>query len=899
MKKYMVLQQLLFTSILMIKSFTKIGIMKFTSMKCFLLFIFLSTLVYAQSSDNEKDTLIIAGKEYSSNWFHNFFFGEHWRDVWTTPVKVKVLDINSFAGGLTPIKRGGGFQTKSLRFKGNDNHYWKFRSIGKDPSKTLPEDLRESFADDILQDQISSSYPYGAFVVAPILDSLDVLQARPFLYYLPDVEGLGLFREEFGNMLGILEVHPDVEEKDKIYFEDADKIKGTLKLFERLEEKTDEYVNSQEYLKVRLIDILLGDWDRHADQWKWARYRDGNKKVWHPIPRDRDQVFAKFDGMLPRLAEYLLPQFNSFEDSYNNIEHLTWNGRFVDQHFLIQITKDDWDSVTTLVQSKFTDSLIASAVKELPPEIYSISASEIVRKLKDRRDKLHEVSEEYYQFTNTVVDVYGSQKNDYVEINRVGDDQTKLKLFKNTKRKDRSNSLPFFEKTFDNNITDEIRIYLYDGDDTVKLFGTADDGTLVRIISGKGKDTIIDSSRVNGYFLSVTPFPNAKNKTKIYDSGKKTKIVYGPGTTYDDEKVSVPDSLEERYRPLQRDRSSELLFFPIINYSSDNGFIIGGGSLFYQYGFRAIPNKNNYSLTAQYATEPNNGRVHFRSTFNSIFRNISLNFDADFDGLLFTTYYGFGNETEFSTELEREDFYRLEQRLISIKPSLEYAISSRANLLFGISYLYSNSDLKNRSLLESFPEGEYGLGKLSTFRSNIDLTYDSRDKELFAESGFYAFGSAYLFPKLLDNKEHFGGTIIDLRTYFTTSFITKTTFEFRVSGKKVWGQYPFLTAAFLGGANNLLGYRRERFSGDASIYGRMLLRIQLSKIRLLINGTMGIHGYLETGRVYTDTIYSKIWHSGFGGGLWLSYLNRALNLVVTIAKSEESYRFYFSTGFTF
>ena len=868
-------------------------------MKYFLTIILLSSHGYAQSFSNERDTVITAGKEYEAGWPHNLFLGEHWRNVWTIPVKTRILDLNTFAGGLTPIKRGGGFQTKSLRFKGNDNHYWKFRSIEKDPSKTLTKDLRESFADDILQDQISSSHPYAAFVVAPILDSLQILQAKPYLYYLPDVPELGKFREEFGGMFGIMEIHPDVEEEESIKFGEADKIKGTLKLFERLEEKTDEKVNSEEYLKARLVDIFLGDWDRHADQWKWARYKEGGQKLWYPIPRDRDQVFAKFDGLLVRLAEYIIMQFNSFEESYNNVEKLTWNGRFVDRHFLIQLTKEKWDSVTTIVQTKLTDSLIVSSVRKLPPEVYSISADEIVRKLKSRRDKLHEVSEEYYQFINTVVDVYGSQKDDYVEIERVDDNQTKLKLFQNTNKGEALTKPSFFEKTFDNDITDEIRIYLNKGDDNVLIRGTADNGALVRIISGKGKDTIIDSSRVNGYFLTVTPFRTAKNKTKIYDSGKKTKIVSGASTTYDDEKILVPDSLEERYRPLQRDRSSESFFFPFISYSFDNGFIFGGGGVFTQYGFRAVPYTSRYYITAQYATAPNNGAIDFRSRFNSVIKNVSLNFDVAWDGLLFTTYYGFGNETEFSEELEKEDFYRLEQRLVSVRPSLEYPISNRTKLLFGISFLYSNSELKNNSLLDSFPMGEYGLGKFSTFRSYVNLTYDSRDTELFAERGIYAAGTAYYFPKLLDNKEHFGGTIVDLSTYFTTSFITKATFSFRAYGKKVWGQYPFLTAAFLGGQDNLLGYRRERFSGDASVYGRALLRIQLAQIRLLINGKIGLHGFAETGRVFIDSVDSKRWHPGFGGGFWLSYLDRAVNFVVTFAQSEESMRFYFTTGFTF
>ena len=873
--------------------------MKAILSKIILAAIIFSTLNFAQISPKENEIQISAGIEYKAGWLHKFLFGKHWRDVWTTPVKVKILDLNKFAGGLTPIKRGGGMQTKSLRFKGNDGHYWKFRSIEKDPSKTLPPELRESIADDILQDQISSSNPYGAFVVAPILDSLKILQAKPYLFYLPDVEELGEFKEEFGGMLGTMEIHPDVDKDENISFEGANKIKGTLDLFERLEKKENEFVNSKEYLKARLVDIFVGDWDRHADQWKWARYDDEDKKVWLPIPRDRDQAFAKFDGLLVRVAEYLIPQFNSFEKSYNNIEDLTWNGRFVDQHFLIQLTKTEWDSITTFVKDKLTNDLIISSVKQLPKEVYPIAENEITTKLKSRRDKLNEISNDYYNFVNTVVDIYGSKDDDIVEIQRVDNSKTHLKIYKDIKKDNLKKHNPYFEKTFDNRITDEIRIYLLDGDDLVKLTGNVDDGILIRIIGGDGADEIIDSSKVNGYFLSVTPIPDAENKTKIYDSGKKTKISFGAGTNYDDDKIKEAKTQEEKYRPLQRDRSSRTLFLPLVNFSSDDGFVIGAGLDYSQYGFRAVPYKNKFLLKAEYATEPNAGSIYFESIFNSVFKNVSFNLNASVNGLKYTKYYGYGNETDLDDKKEDEDYYRLEQTLFSANPSFDFFVAKNLKINLGFEYSFSNSELDNKILLNQFPMGNYGLGKFNSLKTNLDFIYDSRDNQSFTQSGFYANSSIYFFPKLFDNKFNFSGTSIDLRTYVTTSLLSKTTFAFRMFGEKIWGKYPFLSSAFLGGSNNLLGFNRERFSGDASLYGTAQMRMYLAKIRLIINGDLGFHAFAETGRVFTDSINSKMWHPSFGGGLWLSYLNREFNLVLTLAHSEESFLIYFGLGFNF
>ncbi len=70
----------------------------------------------------------------------------------------------------------------------------------------------------------------------------------------------------------MIEIHPDVDPDAGIKFQDAENIKSTFKLFHRLEEKRSERVDSKSFLKARLVDIFLGDWDRHTDQWKWAKY---------------------------------------------------------------------------------------------------------------------------------------------------------------------------------------------------------------------------------------------------------------------------------------------------------------------------------------------------------------------------------------------------------------------------------------------------------------------------------------------------------------------------------------------------------------------------------------------------------------------------------------------------
>ena len=112
----------------------------------------------------------------------------------------------------------------------------------------------------------------GALVVAPILEALGVLHAEPRLVVMPrDSARLGQFAAEFGGMLGTIEERPE-ESDEGTGFGGAADIISTEKLLEELRESPNDRVDARAYLAARLTDIYLGDWDRHADQWRWARF---------------------------------------------------------------------------------------------------------------------------------------------------------------------------------------------------------------------------------------------------------------------------------------------------------------------------------------------------------------------------------------------------------------------------------------------------------------------------------------------------------------------------------------------------------------------------------------------------------------------------------------------------
>ena len=212
---------------------------------------------------------ITPGARYRAGGLHTLFFGRHYRDLWATPIRVERLDLERLRRRASshPAGRREADRARSAS-PAADGREYQFRSIDKDPSPLLPEQLRRTLAQRIFQDQISAGHPAAPLVVSPILTAAGVLHSEPRLVVLPDSPALGEFRAEFGGLLGTIEERQTDEGPG---FAGASKIVSTEELFDRLEHHQDEHVDTRAYLAARLVDLLLGDWDRHQDQWRWAR----------------------------------------------------------------------------------------------------------------------------------------------------------------------------------------------------------------------------------------------------------------------------------------------------------------------------------------------------------------------------------------------------------------------------------------------------------------------------------------------------------------------------------------------------------------------------------------------------------------------------------------------------
>jgi len=829
------------------------------------------------------DTVVTwADSSFVAGGLHRFLFGREYRRIWEQPIRAPVLDLEHFDGGLKPTKLGGGFQTKSLRFESPNGREWVFRTVRKDARVILPESMRHSFVADLVNDQLSHSNPGGALTVPVMLDALGILHATPQFAVMPDDPALGEFREQFAGRLGLLEEFPDDGPNGRPGFAGSTKIGNSLDLLKALSKDPDDRVDTRAFLTARLFDLLINDWDRHKDQWKWARFDRGDGHVWLPIPRDRDQAYIWFDGLFPSLARLGAPKLIGFNPTYPNLQGLTLNGRELDLGLLNDLDRATWDSVAQSVRARLTDAVIDSAMRTMPPEYQRLTGGRIDSLLKIRRDALPAVADRFYALLARVVDIHATDARDRAVVERDSAGGLRVQLFDaRASRQNSSGRTPYFDRQFIRGETEEVRLYLHGGDDQAAVTGRGDRGIKLRIIGGKGDNALVDSSHV----------AFDAHATHLYDVGRGPHdITYGPDTLFsrrpqiveDGDTLIPPPDFGKKMAPALR-----------LRYLTDLGLVYGAGITVYQYGFRTRPYWYATSIWAERASGPNDTRVAASADIYRENRSSHLHLLGQVSGLEITRYYGQGNET---VRVRGGEPFRLENTQYRLDASLTFPLG-RGELRIGPMMQYTSTSGAPGSLIRHDPP--YGTGDFGEVGGQVWASFDTRDNPGAPRKGVRLLAAGSVFPGLWSVKSTFGEAHGEVATYFGVPAPLAPVLALRAGGQKVWGDYPYFESAFLGGAENLRGFDQQRFAGNASAWGNAELRLRLGTLRLVVPGTIGIHGLADVGRVWAPDESSDRWHHAVGGGVWFSLDGPVTTLSVSVAHSDERTGVYARAGFAF
>src|SRR5690606_14968779 len=282
--------------------------------------------------------------------------------------------------------------------------------------------FRNTIAEDLVQDFYTTAHPYAPFALNPIFDTLNIYNAKPEIYYLPKQEKLGIFNKDYGDKLYMLEAHAGDENKKFDLFGSPDEIISTTDLLLEMQKSKNLHVDEANYLKVRLMDMLIGDWDRHYDQWRWAGYeQEDGSKIYKTIRRDRDQAFPKYDGLIIKLLKFGFPLVRPMEDYDANVKNVKWLNFFgypLDKRIIKYSEWEDWKEQVEFIQTTLSDEIIDSAFNTLPNDAQDETTEEIKKKLKARRDNLLQIANDYYLYLNKHEVITGSEEDDKFIITR-------------------------------------------------------------------------------------------------------------------------------------------------------------------------------------------------------------------------------------------------------------------------------------------------------------------------------------------------------------------------------------------------------------------------------------------------------------------------------------------------
>ncbi len=810
---------------------------------------------------------------------HKFIGGTNYRKEWGAPVHLKVFDINKENGGYTIERLGGGKQTKSLKLKDKDGNDWTLRTVNKDPAGVITEQLRTNVPEKLLTDLISAEHPYAALVVPTLAKAAGVDHAVPKYYFVPDDPALGIYRDYFKNKVCLLEVQNPVKDSDN-------GTKSTSTIVDRLTNDSKYHVDQEAILRARLLDIVIGDWDRHFDQWKWGTNDTGVGKLYYPVPRDRDEAFFNSDGLFVKGASIAaLPYLTGFKKHYTNIKWFNWEQRYFDRFFMNNMDEDTWRKTIKEFQANISDTVISEAVRQLPPEIYNLDKTSLAAKLKSRRNHLLRAGIKYYDFISKEVNVVGSNKDEYFKVFNSGD-KLEVKVYKRTKKSDSSTVM--YNRVFTRASTKYVNLFGLSGNDIFEVDSTADSKIRLRIIGGRDTDTFNINGKIRNTVYDFLPEKNyvvRKSKTRNQISSDVQVNNYDPtGFNYDTYRLPLLS----------------------IGFNEEDKLIAGVGYSLKTYRFRKEPYSTYQKITSLFDFKTSAYQVNYDGEFNQRMGKYDLVANGKLFNTVLDNFYGIGNETK-KDKSKGFTFYNVRYNFLSADLLIRKRIHNLLEFNIGPTmYHYWNHYYDNTDKVLGHP-GFVGLDSLDIFSkktyvgAKAQMKVHNLNDDLMPTRGIYWTTELSSMYGTNEMSHQISKLTTDMTVYASLNDPTRLVGVIKFGyGHIINKNYEYFQALTLGSNNNLRGFTKDRFAGRSLMYFSLEGRLKLFESKsYLFPGPVGIIGFNDIGRVWSRrTETSHKWHYGLGGGFYYSPYKFAI-VSATIAFSGEGSLYNFSMGTKF
>lgn len=832
-----------------------------------------------QNRTKDSITVAISPAYDSVSKSHRFFFGESYRKLWATPVRMRIADLSKEHGGMIVLQLGGGMETRSLRLQDASGREWALRTVQKYPERKLPDNLKKTIVKDIVQDQIATSHPYSSLVVPPLATALDIPHANPEIVYIGDDPALGQYQKDFANAVYLL------EDRSPLGYGKSD---NTAKVQRKIQKDNDTYADQRLVLRSRLLDFIIGDYDKHEDNWRFVEVEDKKRDetVYVPVPRDRDKVFYKTSGLFPWILshQWLKANIQPYQEEIRAVDQWNIYQRYFDRYFLNSLNEKDWKEEIKYVQEKITSSLLKEALQRMPANIYAEGGEETLRIAIARRDNLEKSALDYYRYLAKIVEVPGSDKKEYFEVNHKKNGNIELTIHNIKKNGEKGRKI--YHRTFNKEATKEIRLYGMGGEDVFDVIGETKSPVTVRMIGGDGKDRFQINEQLRD-----------KSKTYIYDRSDEPNEL--PSRSLAKLRLSKDTSVNEY------NKSSFLFdrFGPLVhlNYNVDQGVQAGVGLLWEKQGFRKEPYAAKQEFWVDYSTGRKSFILSYAGDFKKVAGNNNFKVNANFLGPNnLSNFFGLGNNSQYIQSERGISYYRNRYDYLTADFQF-YQTVDKWTIGGGLATEYYTS---SRSANENRFLSEYSLNDPDVFSDRFyaglvaEVKYDSRDNAVMPKKGIYWNTRVSANQQVNADHLRYGKVQTEFRYYINpgqSGFVIAN----RLGGGTTFGNPEFFQEMQLGGVHNLRGFHTNRFAGTSMLYYNIDLRLKLFDFAsYIVPGSVGLLGFQDVGRVWLKGERSNKWHQGYGGGIYVVPADLIL-IQAAVGFSRESTMPYISVGFNF
>jgi hypothetical protein len=783
--------------------------------------------------------------------------GRRYRLEWSVSVQAPETTLDQLYGGLMPLRAETVGAANILYLHSASGQLFALRPLRLYPERQLPDIYQNTIVSGFANDLASAFHPYAPLTIAPMARAAGLPFAPAKLLFLPNHSALGPYAGDVGNSLHLLHQQPFSMQADTLF-----DVVRTGRLLQLLDSTAQYRVDEAAYLRSRLLDMLLGISLRRQEDWRWIGRQEAGATVFTPYTESYEGAYPLYEGRLVKLARVVAKPKGlvPFEAQLPDPRKLNETALYLDHRFTSSLTRSDWERLATSLQQALSDEVLQQAVQQMPPEILSFSAQTILSKLKTRRSQLVPYALKYYKLLSREVNVSATKSDERIAIS--GEGRGKLNVTV-APLQGSAGTTPLLQRNFDAAETRSVNVYGRGGRDRFEVAGTPGRKIKVRVIGGPGNDTLVGDTRSRIHFYddrSVRPLRSRQVRLHLRNNASVHRY---------------------EWEDFAFDRRG---LSPIIFYNNTDRIYAGLTYQWTKMGWRKQPFAQQHKLQLNYSILQGGISAGYDGVFNQLIGRWNGLVSLEYDAVRWTNFFGIGNESP--PQVEDNNFYRMRTKIGNASVGLFRNFGKGHSIGFsGVVQMVQVRNDTDRYVAKFMSGSNPKIFDNRRFAGGrATYAFQSLDNEILPHKGLMIQGNASYLQNL-DNREKevvsYDGS---LQTFIP--FSKRVVWSMLGGVKAVTGEPEFFQMAVIGGGPTLRGFRRERFWGKTAFYTQNELQYLFPFRSYWFNGTVGLFGLFDAGRIWHPGEVSDVLHKSIGGGLIISPYHK-LRVSLAFAKSEE------------